>query len=764
MPVISAVLRRLAAPVLALLLLFLFIQGGGRAILVNDGMDMLFRLRGPLPPDQRIVIVGVDEASLQQYGQWPFARHLHAELLARLGTARAVAFDFLFPEEGADDAAFSTALAKGPPAVLAVAPDGQAGLLKPSPTITGYAGIGHIETMLSGDGIVRRVDIRPRGEAPAFAVSLAAAAGVALEADAAGKGPRVINFYGPESTFLTLSYRDVLADRYPPEVFSGRYVLVGAQALGLGDSHVTAFTRKMPTPGIEIQASILGNLLNSSFIKPVVWLPFALITCFGALPLFIWPIAGERRNLVLNVLLAGAVFASALLLFHRHIFFDYISPLVFLLFTYLFYLLQELLSAASHILRQARALDRRLDARLQQVYHGHSNFVPAKEKNNPSLLSPAGIRDHLGRLQEAANALSLQHHFLENLLNRELPPVILWESHSGEPVFANVAFREFWQAFAPQKESKGDLPFYATFAEQIKTRPTEAAVPQGAGREAQLQLFDVQVRMAAGRRFLQGSIHRLLAPDTGFSGNLALLQDITEIKELERVKDEVVSIVSHELKQPLTVILGYGQMLTEDLDGAGRTYAQKICSQAERLNRMIRDFLDIARLESGRQQVKRFPFPLERMVGEAMETIQTAAVKKGIQLREDVPEKTTPYSGDETLLVHAVLNLLDNAVKFSAAGTLVQVSLREETDRFVLLVADQGPGIPETERQRIFDKFQRGSRTEKDEGFGLGLHLVHQIIEGHGGAIQALAVPVGATFEIVLPKVGAEAERATDAV
>ncbi|NLZ17743.1 MAG: CHASE2 domain-containing protein [Desulfobulbaceae bacterium] len=749
-PVIPAVFRRLIAPVLALLLLFLYIQGGGRTILVNDGMDMLFRLRGPLPPEQSIVIVGVDEASLRQYGQWPFARHLHAELLARLGSAKAVAFDFLFPEAGADDAALSAALAKGPPAVLAVAPDYQAGMLKPSPTITGYAGIGHIETMLSGDGIVRQVDISPREEAPAFAVSLATAAGVTLETDDAGLGPRIINFYGPEATFLTLSYRDVLAGRYPPEVFAGRYILVGAQALGLGDSHVTAFTRKTPTPGIEIQASILGNLLNSSFIRPVVWLPFALITCFGALPLFIWPIAGERHNLALNTLLTTAVFASALTLFHRHIFFDFISPLVFLLFTYLFYLLQELLSAASRVLHQAHTLDRQLDARLQQVYHGHSKFVSVKEKSNPSLLSPAGIQDHLGRLQEAVNALSLQHHFLENLLDRELPPVILWESRSGEPVFANIAFREFWQAFALQEED--DLPFYTTFAEQIKIRPTEGAVPQGAGREAQLQFFDVQVRMAAGRRFLQGSMHRLLVPDTGFSGNLVLLQDITEIKELERVKDEVVSIVSHELKQPLTVILGYGQMLTEDLDGVSRTYAQKICSQAERLNRMIRDFLDIARLESGRQQVKRFPFPLERMVREALETIQTAAVKKGIQLREDVPEKTTPYSGDESLLVHAVLNLLDNAVKFSAAGTLVQVSLQEEADRFVLLVADQGPGIPETERQRIFDKFQRGSRTEQDEGFGLGLHLVHQIIEGHGGAIQALAVPVGATFEIILPK------------
>ncbi len=751
--------RRLAAPALALFLLVLLLLSGVRPILVNQGMDLLFRLRGPLPPDQRIVIVGVDEASLQQYGQWPFARQLHASLLARLQGAKAVAFDFLFPEPGADDAVFSAALAQGPPTVLAVAPDGGHGLLEPSPSISGYSGIGHIETMLSGDGIVRQVFLGERRGAPAFAISLVRVAGESGKLEDGEATPRIINFYGPESTFLTLSYRDVLDGRYSAQVFQDRYVLVGAQALGLGDSHVTAFTRISPTPGIEIQANILASLLNASFIRPVNWLPLTLIALFALLPLVVWPLAGERRNVLLNLSLIAAVAGSAFLLFQRHFFFDYLSPLVFLLFTYLFYLLQELVNAARHILHQARALDRRLDERLQLVYHPHGTAIAARKRSAHALLSPAGIQDHLDRLQEAADALSLQHHFLENLLNRELPPLILWDSESGEPVFANAAFRDFWQAFAARDGSA--LPALADFVDHTKPRSGEETRLQSGGKDALPQLFDLQVRMASGRRYLQGSMHHLFAPGTGFSGSLVLLQDITEIKELERVKDEVVSIVSHELKQPLTVILGYGQMLSEDLDGPTRTYAQKICSQAERLNRMIRDFLDIARLESGRQQMKRFPFPLQRMVAETLETIQTAAVKKGIQVRQDVPEKTTPYSGDEALLVHALLNLLDNAVKFSAAGTVVQVSLKEEADRFVLQVADQGPGIPETERQRVFGKFQRGSRTEKDEGFGLGLHLVHQIIEGHGGTIEALAVPVGATFEIVLPKAAPAAETST---
>lgn len=739
-----AVLRRSAAPALSLLLLLVLAWSGGRTILVNTGMDLLFRARGAMPPDQRIVIVGVDDATLAAYGRWPLPRRLHAELLGRLAGARALGLDFLFSEAAADDALLSAALASGPPAVLAVAPDGRQGLLKPHSGISGYAGLGHIEAMLSGDGIVRQVRLSPLEEVPLFAASLASVAGLGKALDTGSHEPRFINFYGPESTFLTLSYRDVLEGKYPDTVFAGRFVLVGAQALGLGDSYITTFTRKTPTPGIEIQATILSNLLNNSFVRPLPWLTPMLIALFALLPLGLWPALGERRNLLCNLLLTVLVLVAALQLFRRHCFFDYLSPLAFLLFTYLFYLCLELFAAVRHILHQTQMLDQELDERLRLVYHagqgpsaGHCPF------------SPAGIQEHLKRLQRVAAALRLQHHFLDNLLNRELPPLILWESGSGEPVFANVAFHAFWRACTGQEG--GGLPRFQDFGARIPLKPPEDSAA-GAGTRSR---FDLQVKMPAGTRDFQGTVHRLLAPESGFCGDLALLQDITEIKELERVKDEVVSIVSHEFKQPLTVILGYGQMLMEELEGANRTFAQKICGQAGRLNRMIRDFLDIARLESGRQQIRRLPFSLEHMVAEALESIQSSAGKKGILVTQEAPEHTSLYSGDEDLLMHALLNLLDNAVKFSDAGTVVKVVLVEEPERFVLRVVDQGPGIPDAERERIFGKFQRGSRTEKDEGFGLGLHLVHQIIEGHGGSIEALAVPVGATFEIVLPKAAA---------
>ena len=223
-------------------------------------------------------------------------------------------------------------------------------------------------------------------------------------------------------------------------------------------------------------------------------------------------------------------------------------------------------------------------------------------------------------------------------------------------------------------------------------------------------------------------------------------------RDFERVKDEVVSIVSHELKLPLTTILGYGEILADSLHGDHQFYAQAICDQSRRLNRMIEDFLDIARLENSRQPVRRYPFPLTRVLEDAISTVSPRSRKKNIQLHLDMPAKVTPFVGDEPLLLQAVINLLDNAVKFSPPATTVTLRLQEEAERFVVLVIDQGPGIAASERERIFDKFHRGGSLGSEKGFGLGLHLVKQIVDRHKGEIAVLETETGAALQILLPK------------
>ena len=741
--------QRLLAPGLGLLLLVLLEYSGLGTVLANNGLDLLFQLRGPRQPEQRLVLIGIDEPSLQHHGAWPFPRTLHAQLLDRLREARAVGFDFLFPEPAAGDDQLSRAMAAGPPVVLTVARayDGQ--LLPPTATLSGQAGVGHVETLLSGDGIVRRFRPDALDGVPAFSRALLETAGLAAEAPAAG--PLIINFYGPEQTFLFLSYTDVLAGRHPPAFFRDRLVLVGARAVGLGDAHVTSYTRLHPTPGVEIQATIISNALERSFIRPLPLAPILFVGVVCVLALFVWPVTGERFNLALNLGLVAVLLAAALVLFRSHRFLDFLPVLAMLFLTYLAHLFRQLLWAAGRILGEVRRLARALDAGLQQVCTSIPEpFIraPARDRG----VTVAGIQRHLDRLQAAVNALSLQHHFLDDLLKKELPPLILWERTSGRPVFANTAFVRFWQRFTG--ETQAPLPTSDTFRAALGNHQAESdpdAAPAGADPAA--PCVDVEVRDDSGlRRYLQVRRHRLQATDVPFSGTLAVFQDVTELKELERVKDEVVSIVSHELKLPLTTILGYGEMLAMTLDGAPRQYAGEICSQSRRLNRMIEDFLDIARLESGRQRVRRYPFPPGRMLEDAVAGVAPRSRAKEIDIVLEQPERTSPLIGDESLLLQAVLNLLDNGVKFSPAHTTITLRLVEEPEQFVITIADQGPGIPAAERQAVFDKFQRGTQTGGAEGFGLGLHLVRQIIGLHDGEIAAVEAEAGACFRLTLPK------------
>ncbi len=747
-------IKRLTAPVAGLLLIGLLHLCGLLAGLGNDGLDLLFRLRGPRPPDQRIVLIEVDEPSLQQLGAWPFPRRLHADLLAHLRQATAVGFDILFPEPTDDDALLSRALESGPPVTMAITHERDGRLLRPAGSIAGYKGVGHIETILAGDGLVRRVDLGNDPSLPAFSLALLEAAAVSIP-DLAIPSRLFINYYGPEETFLFLSYAEVLSGRYPPDFFKDRLVLIGAQAVGIGDAHITSFTLERSTPGVEIQATVINNLLDHSFIRPLPQLSVFLFALICLVAVTAWPTCGERVNLLINTTLLLAVFAGAWLLFQQNLFFDFPQVLLFLFFAYLTHLVQQLLRAANRIFVQARRLDQELDAGLHLVAGTiPEQYLRSAPDANP--LTASAIQRHLDRLQVAVNALSLQHHFLENLLKEELPPLILWEEGSGRAVFANTAFARFWQAFAPMDL---ELPTCQSFLDAI-TGPRTETTTEDDDRVAAGEPINIELLGMGGRRFYQAELHPLLVSETGFRGVLAVLQDITGIKELERVKDEVVAIVSHQLKLPLTTILGYGEILTDALSGEHQLYAQEICGQSRRLNRMIEDFLDIARLESGRTQVRRFPFPLGRMIEDAITTVQPAARKKSIAIIARQPSRTTPLRGDESLLLQAMINLLDNAVKFSPEHTTVTVEMEEQPQQFVLRVIDQGPGIAREERQRIFDKFQRGNQTAKADGFGLGLHLVQQIIDRHHGSVTVLAADEGAVFQIILPKL----DRAVDDV
>jgi PAS domain S-box-containing protein len=239
---------------------------------------------------------------------------------------------------------------------------------------------------------------------------------------------------------------------------------------------------------------------------------------------------------------------------------------------------------------------------------------------------------------------------------------------------------------------------------------------------------------------------------------LAVLRDITERSEVSRMKTEFVSTVSHELRTPLTSIAGSLGLIAGGAAGQLPERAQRLVEIAQsncaRLIRLINDILDIEKIESGKMHFDIKPLSLSALLTHAIDANQEFAASHGVTIELGALPQGAGILGDEDRVMQVLTNLLSNAAKFSPRGGVVRVDVIPLTRRYRVSVADQGPGIPEEFRERIFSKFAQAdsSDTRVKGGTGLGLSIVREIVDRLGGAVSFDSVPgAGTTFHVDLP-------------
>jgi two-component system, OmpR family, phosphate regulon sensor histidine kinase PhoR len=271
-------------------------------------------------------------------------------------------------------------------------------------------------------------------------------------------------------------------------------------------------------------------------------------------------------------------------------------------------------------------------------------------------------------------------------------------------------------------------------------QPIEVPLDLGNGSAGGPRIFKAQARPASAEG----------------GGAVLVLHDISDLRRVDRVRRDFVANVSHELRTPLTAVRGYVEaLMDEPLEPQQRQqFLEVIDRHTGRMERLVRDLLRLARLDAHQETADAHPVEVESLFRSASTDLSERIEKQKIQLDTTIDPAAAVIDADSTKMHDALRNLIENAVNYSSEGGRIELGARVENDRVLLTVGDYGPGVPDADLGRVFERFYRvdKSRTRDPGGTGLGLSIVRHLVELHGGRVHAAnRKEGGAIFTISLP-------------
>ncbi len=248
----------------------------------------------------------------------------------------------------------------------------------------------------------------------------------------------------------------------------------------------------------------------------------------------------------------------------------------------------------------------------------------------------------------------------------------------------------------------------------------------------------------------------LYTSDKVLMGSFIILHDLTQERELEKIKAETMNIIVHELRSPLNSVIGFSDLLLQpmEFDNAQRKeFITLIYESGNRLLKLVNRFLDVMRLESGRQEIVRTKVNLAFIIQMLMDSLRAQAQKKSVQFSFKYDDSIPTIYASEDLITEAIQNLMTNAIKYGDETRTIDMELRADSDAVIFSITDYGYGIPPEAQSKLFTKFYRVPNSKSKEiGTGLGLAYVKEIVTRHGGTISLDSNPqIGCRFTITLP-------------
>lgn len=360
-----------------------------------------------------------------------------------------------------------------------------------------------------------------------------------------------------------------------------------------------------------------------------------------------------------------------------------------------------------------------------------------------------------GQLQQKVGALEEEHHRLQTLLSSMVEGVLAID-RSGRAVFANAAFCKMTGSKSERIEGRSFLEItrnddLSTYISRMLTASSETGEPQVPDNK-EVRFFD-----NVKQRIFSVQASRIYSTQGDLLLVLLVFHDVTAMRRVEQVRKDFVANVSHELRTPLTAIQGSTEIL---LDGAyqdpvqAKRFLEIMDQQLKKIQGLVSDMLKLASVEDARLPLRREKTNLSVLIRDVITVIEPLAKKKNQHLEVSVSNDLPEPEIDPLQLSDALLNLLDNAVKYTPERGRIELNASRDRNDIVFVVADNGSGIPKEQLPRIFERFYRvdKSRSREIGGTGLGLSIAKHTVENHGGTISVESEPgSGTRFTIRIP-------------
>jgi len=676
--------------------------------------DHLLRLQG-FRATQDIVIIAIDDRSLQELGGWPLQRAQYSKLLEQLDTdccrPKVIGFDLLFLDSTPDDIELGARLQQMN-SVLPLAFKGQEDDLLPLqeifpvPQLTDKATLGHINLAFDTDGVIRGVHTAEQ-KWPHFALALHQKAKSDKNVLGDDKGYRRFRMVDPRVGFPMISLVDALHSKASRTLLKDKYVLVGVTAPSLGDRYPTLYSGKnsASTPGVAILASILNASLNNALIKEASpWVVFSLTLIPLLLMLQSLVMLAPRHALLMAMLmmLGGIAISYELLALVDY----WVDPTPFLLIAAL---IQPLwawrrLEAIVHVV-QGKAADLR-------------QFQPTQRDSQSFKSSREIVLQHAKLLDHAVASARSELDFLTAVVD-EMPDAVLIFSEENQLLLSNQKVKKLFSAH--RLDAGYGLSEFAASLNLPVADVSAAPKPDGLAKTQKIR----QLQTSLGTRDFVVKSASLESP-LGRNLQLLILMDITELQQSQTQRDRALQFLSHDMRTPIASILSITGATVQAQDS--KLQSEKIVQHASALLGMMDDF--ILTISAEAPQYNKQLVSLDNLLNDALEQVADLAAAKEIHLCDKSDASDIFVMANTRLLIRALTNLLFNAIKFSPqrSDIIIQTDCQPTTEksRHVVTISIANTTDNTSSKKVLGTTMQ---------GFGLGLDFVDNVIRKHHGSI-----------------------------